>query len=92
MSSGFRSNYQLYSITILLEFELLSLFVDTMPPRRERDSPHRIYVDEEAASAPHDPLSHDDPLIPPEFSIPLVSQAEPFPPMSLKAFQAFITC
>ena len=32
VSSGFRLNYLQYNIAILLEVELLSLFVDTMPP------------------------------------------------------------
>ena len=53
VSNEFKSNYLLYSIAILLELELLSLFVNIVPPWRGRNRAYKIPVDEEAASAPH---------------------------------------
>ena len=61
----------MYSISILLEFKLLSLFVDTMPPRKRCDRLRKILLDEKAASAPHSSPPQDDPLVPSNFSVPL---------------------
>ena len=55
---------------ILLEIELLSLFVDIMPEWRGRSRPRRIPMEEETVSVPHASPPHGDPLVPPEFLIP----------------------
>ena len=46
-------------------------------------------MDKEAALAPHAPPPQGDPPVPLKFQVPLVHQAELFPPMSFEAFQAF---
>ena len=46
-------------------------------------------MDEKAATAPHAPLLQDDPSSTPRLLVLSVHQAEPFPPISLEALQAF---
>ena len=48
-------------------------------------------MDEEVSLALYVLPLHDDPPVPLEFQVPPVPQAEPFSPMSPKAFQAFTT-
>ena len=48
-------------------------------------------MDEKAASAPYALPLQGDPQVPPEFSVPPMSQVRFFPPMTHEAFQAFTT-
>ena len=48
-------------------------------------------MDKKAALAPYAPSPQGNPLVPPNFLIPPVSQAEFFPSMPSEAFQAFTT-
>ena len=69
------------------KFEYLSLFVDIMSPRRGRDIPHRVLVNEELVSSLHAPPSNGDP---PKFQIPLIPQAKLSTSMSLRPFELLL--
>ena len=60
------------------------------PPRRGRDRPRRCQVDEEAASAPHNPPPPPEPQGQSGFQVPPMSQPGFFPPMTLEAYQAYM--
>ena len=68
-----------------------------IPPRRGRDRPLRVSVDEEVIFEPQVPHSQKEPQVPPRFEpqIPSRFQVLPmpqsgfFPPMILEACQAY---
>ena len=64
--------------------------MDSPPPRRGRGRPRRGQVNEEAASAPHNPPPPPKPQGPPGFQVPPVPQSGFFPPMTLEVYQAYM--
>ena len=72
-----------------LKFEYLSLFINIMPSRRERERPCRVPVDEVVVSALHAPPPQGDPQVPSEYPFPPIPQVGFLSPMTIDAFQAF---
>ena len=65
--------------------------MDSPPPRRGRGRPRRGQVDEETASAPHNPPPPPPkPQSPPGFQVPPMPQPGFFPPMTSEAYQAYM--
>ena len=65
--------------------------MDSPPPRRGRGRPRRGQVDEEAASAPHNPPPPSpEPQGPPGFQVPPMPQPRFFPPMTPEAYQTYL--
>ena len=52
-----------------------------IPPRRGRDRPQRVLVDEEVIFVPQIPHSQEEPQVPPSFEpqVPLGFQVSPMP-------------
>ena len=71
---------------------MFTSFCSMDPPRRRgRDRPRRDQVDEEAASAPHNPpLSPPKPQRQPSFQVPPMPQPRLFSPMTPEAYQAYM--
>ena len=57
--------------------------------RQGRGRPYRTWIDEKAASTPHNPQSHgtQEQL---EFQVPPMSHPGFFPPMTFEAYQAYM--
>ena len=66
--------------------------MDPPPPSRQgRDRPQRGQIDEEAASTPHNPPPPPpEPQGQPGFQVPPMPQPRFFPPITLKAYQAYM--
>ena len=64
--------------------------MDLPPPRRGRGRPRRGQVNEEAASAPHNPPPPPEPQGSPSFQVLPMPQLGFFPPMTLEAYQAYM--
>ena len=64
--------------------------MDSPPPRRGRGRPRRGRVDEEAASAPHNPPPPPEFQGSPGFQVSLMPQPGFFPPMTPEAYQAYM--
>ena len=61
-----------------------------IPPQRGRDQPRRALMDEEAALAPHIPPPQAKPQVQAKFQVPQMPQLKFFPPMTPKAYQAYM--
>ena len=64
--------------------------MDPPPSRQERGRPHRNLIKEEAASTPHNPQPQPKPQEQPRYQVPPMPQQGFFPPMTLKAYQAYM--
>ena len=62
--------------------------MDSPPPRRGRGRPQRVQVNEEVASAPHNPPPPPppEPQGPSGFQVPPMPQPGFFPPMTPEAY------
>ena len=69
---------------------LLSVEMDPPPSRRGRGRPRRNPNVEETASISHNPQPQPKPQEQPEFQVPSMAQPGFFPPMTPKAYQAYI--
>ena len=61
-----------------------------IPPQQGHDRSRRTLVDEKAISTPHAPLSQTEPQVQPEFQALPMPQPGLYPPMTPKAYQAFM--
>ena len=64
--------------------------MDPPPPRRGQDRPRIGQVDEEAASAPHNPPPPPELQRQPSFQVSPMPQSRFFPPMTSEVYQAYM--